>query len=287
MRDLTGRTAVVTGAASGIGFALATRFVNEGMNVVLADVEEGALRRATEALTKQQARVVGVRTDVTSLDSVQALASEAIRRFGSVEVLCNNAGVEGYFEGQIWEAMPADWNWTFGVNFWGVVHGLQAFMPAMVARGAEAHIVNTASTTGLVRGMNMYGISKHAVVALSEVVYAELAQQNSQVGVTVLCPGATATRLFEGSRNRPDEVGSVADNAARRAGDDFRHQMHARLQQGRQPSDVAEQVIQGIRDKRFYVVTDEGWDADIKDRMDDILARRDPLISDRMPGDPR
>jgi short-subunit dehydrogenase len=164
---------------------------------------------------------------------------------------------------------------------------LQAFMPAMVARGAEAHIVNTASTTGLVRGMNMYGISKHAVVALSEVVYAELAQQQSQVGVTVLCPGATATRLFEGSRNRPAEVGAAGNGTARRAGDAFRHQMHARLQLGRQPSDVAEQVIQGIRDKRFYVVTDDGWDADIKDRMDDILARRDPLISDRMPGDPR
>jgi len=172
------------------------------------------------------------------------------------------------------------------VNFWGVLHGLQAFMPAMVRRGAEAHIVNTASTTGLVRGMNMYGVSKHAVVALNEVVYAELTQLNSQVGITVLCPGVTATRLFEGSRNRPADLDSGVDRVARQTGDSFRHQMHARLQQGRPPSDVAEQLIQGIRDNRFYVVTDDGWDSDIKDRMGDILGRRNPSITDRMPGDP-
>ena len=220
MQEFAGKVAVVTGAASGMGRAFAERFGREGMQVVLADVEQAALEQAVEELRGQGLAVIGVQTDVMQPQAVDELARQTLERFGKVHLVCNNAGVEGYLEGAIWEATPRDWQWTFGVNFWGVVHGVQTFMPIMLAQAEQGWMVNTASAIALVRGGNMYGITKHAVRALSETMDAQLKQRNANVGVSVLCPGVVNTRLFEGWRNRPAELRNeqpVASEAADRS----------------------------------------------------------------------
>lgn len=203
MKHFAGKVAVVTGAASGIGRALAERFAREGMSVVLADVEAPALDQAVRDVRAAGGEATGVVTDVSRWESVRALADRAFGAYGKVHVLCNNAGVEGYLDGALWEATDKDWQWTMGVNFWGVVHGIRAFLPVMLAQDEEGHVVNTGSTMGVVRGANMYGIAKHAVVSLTETLYGELRQREAKVGASVLCPGMVHTRLFQGSRNRP------------------------------------------------------------------------------------
>jgi len=163
MHEFQGKVAVVTGAASGMGRAFAERFAREGMQVVLADIEQGALDEAVADLSGVGYEVLGVRTDVMRLEDVEALARRTLDAYGAVHVVCNNAGVEGYLDGALWEASPKDWEWTVGVNFWGVVNGVRAFLPLMLAQDQEGHMVNTASATGLVRASNMYAITKHAV----------------------------------------------------------------------------------------------------------------------------
>ncbi len=167
MRAFAGRVAVVTGAASGMGRAFARRFAEEGMRVVLADVEREALDRTVAELRAHGHQVTGVPTDVMSRASVQDLARATLDVYGKVHLVCNNAGVEGYLDGAIWEATERDWRWTMGVNFWGVVHGVETFLPILLAQGEEGHVVNTASMTAVVRATNMYAITKQAVLAYS------------------------------------------------------------------------------------------------------------------------
>src|SRR5919199_945608 len=183
MRDFDGKTAVVTGGASGMGRAFAERFAREGMRVLLADVELAALEQSVAELRDRRYEVLGVPTDVTSLAAVQHLRDRAVEAFGAVHLVCNNAGVDGYLDGPIWEATDKDWQWTFGVNFWGVVYGIRTFVPLLLSQDDEGYIVNTASATGLVQANNMYGITKHAVVALSEVVSSQLKQAGGRVGI--------------------------------------------------------------------------------------------------------
>src|SRR6202049_3087179 len=168
MEEFAGKVAVVTGAASGMGRAFAERFAREGMRVVLADIEQAALDRAVGDLRRQDYDVVGIRTDVCHLESVQDLARRALEAYGKIHVVCNNAGVEGYHDGPIWEVTDRDWLWAFGVNFWGVVHGARTFMPIMLDQDEEGHMVNTAALAGLVRSGSVDGVTKHAVVALTE-----------------------------------------------------------------------------------------------------------------------
>ena len=165
MEELKGRVAVVTGAASGIGLGLAERFVAEGMKVVLADVEEGPLRAAEDRLGAAGAEVLAVQTDVSKWESVERLADAAYERFGAVHIVCNNAGVggTGVFVGGIWDRDPAEWQWVMGVNLWGVIHGVHAFVPRMLRGGEDGRIVNTASAAGVVYGNGIYGVTKHAV----------------------------------------------------------------------------------------------------------------------------
>ena len=225
MQEFAGKVAIVTGAASGMGRAFAERFAREGMRVVLADVEQAALDRAVGDLRRQDYDVVGIRTDVCHLESVQDLARRALSAYGKIHVVCNNAGVEGYLDEDrpIWEAKDRDWLWAFGVNFWGVVHGARTFIPIMLAQDEEAHMVNTASTNGLVRSGNTDGITKHAVVALTETIHNQLAQRETNVDVSVLCPAAVRSR----------------------------HRMASPTP----PAQIADIVLQAIKDRQLYVLT--------------------------------
>jgi len=266
--------AVVTGAASGIGLALCERFAAEGMSVVLADVEEPALSEAAAKLAAEGASVLAVRTDVSSADQVAALRDEAVRAFGAVHVLCNNAGVGGP-HGPLWHVPAGDWEWVLRVNLGGVINGIRAFVPLLAGQDA-AHIVNTASVFGVFAGaLGPYGISKHAIVALSETLYFQLRSEAPTVGLSVLCPGAVRTRFGSSARNRPAWAGPAPepDDAARASAEQF-----DRLQEvaGADPADVALAVIDGIRSRRFYILTSTNRNEAIRRRGEEIIAGGPP-----------
>ncbi|HVV22506.1 MAG TPA: SDR family NAD(P)-dependent oxidoreductase [Pseudonocardiaceae bacterium] len=268
MELFTGRTAVITGAGSGMGKAFALRFGAEGMRVVAADIEPEALSATVTQLTDAGCEAVGVPTDVSDPAAVAHLADEATRRFGPVHLLCNNAGVEGYLDGPIWAATDKDWQWTVDVNFWSVVHGVRAFVPLMLAHGEPAHVVNTASMTAVTRAGNMYGITKHAVLALTEVLDRDLRAADALIGVTALCPGIIATNLFHGSRNRPAHLGDTISPD----GHDLRERMHATLAQGMPPAQVADKLVAAVQANALYLLTDHAWDEQIVERHEAILA---------------
>jgi len=272
MDQFAGRVAVVTGAGSGMGRAFALRFAAEGMKLVVADVQQDALDGVVAELAGGGTDVIGVRTDVSDAAAVTALAEAAGARFGPVHLLCNNAGVEGYLGGAIWEATDKDWSWTVDVNFWSVVHGIRAFVPGMLAHGEPAHVVNTCSMTSVVAASNMYGITKHAVLALTEVLAADLAARGASVGVTALCPGIIATNLFHGSRNRPEKLRDEARDGTGDEGAELRKRMHATLASGMSPSRVAELLVEAVRRDARYLLTDHDWDHLVTERTDAILA---------------
>jgi len=276
MRDFAGRVAVVTGAASGIGLGLATRFAQEGMRVVLADVEELALDKACAGLRERGFEVLGVPTDVSQAESVEQLAERTLAHYGGVHILCNNAGVGGGFS-KVWEASLKDWEWVLGVNLWGVIHGVRTFVPIMLSQGTVGHIVNTASIAGLVPGTRAYCVTKSGVVALSEALYNNLAQSNAPIGVSVLCPGLINTRIMYAFRNRPARLLNVPGvqvterelARAERVGN-----MASEL--GLAPDALAGVVVEAIRSDAFYILTHNHFDDTIRTRADDILQRRKP-----------
>jgi len=275
--EFEGRTAVITGAASGIGLALATRFAEARMNVVLADIEKSALDRAVNSLEERQHRVTGVLVNTMLKDSVRALADRAVAEFGKVHILCNNAGVASRNEpGQgVWELPDADWDWVMGVNFYGVLYGLQAFVPHMLAHGEAGHIVNTASLAGLLPGGGPYGVSKHGVLALSEGLHRDLKLRGAAIGASVLCPGFVNTQIFDSERNRPSDLtppGTATGGMPEAA--------RAMLAMGKQPSDIAEAVFESIRDNRFYILPHPAWDASVRARVEHVLGRREPFTMD-------
>jgi NAD(P)-dependent dehydrogenase (short-subunit alcohol dehydrogenase family) len=277
MRDLAGKVAVVTGAASGIGLGMATRFAEEGMHVVLADVEEPALQAAVASLQDRGlSDVIGVPTDVSNAAAVEALAQATLAAFGKVHVVCNNAGVGGGF-GKIWEASLKDWQWALNVNLWGVIHGVHTFVPLLLEHGEPGHVVNTASIAGLVPGARVYSVTKHAVVALSEALYHNLRQISAPVGASVLCPGLIDTRIMFGYRNRPADLRNApAQVASQREVDRAERIANLSAESGMPPAAVAEKVVDAIREEHFYVLTHDHFDATIRDRMEDILQRRKP-----------
>jgi NAD(P)-dependent dehydrogenase (short-subunit alcohol dehydrogenase family) len=270
MEQFAGKTAVVTGAGSGMGKAFALRFAAEGMNVVIGDIQQDALDATVAELSAAGAPALGLRCDVSSAESVTTLADVAEKQFGPVHLVCNNAGVEGYLDGPIWAATDKDWAWTVNVNFWSVVHGIRTFVPRMLAHGEPAHVVNTCSMTSVVAASNMYGITKHAVIALSEVLYSDLKKAGAPIGVTALCPGTIATNLFHGSRNRPagltDSGGNISAD-----GKELRERMHATLAAGMPPAEVADKLVTAIRDGGLYLLTDHEWDEQITRRHEAIL----------------
>jgi len=279
MHQFEGKVAVVTGAASGIGFAMAERFAQEGMHVVLADVEAPALEAAVTRLRQAEHDVLGVVTDVSKAESVEALAQRAFDTYGKVHVLCNNAGVAGTggSSGPVWEKTSRDWQWAFGVNYWGVVNGIQAFVPRMLAHGEEGHVVNTASIAGVTSNVfGIYGVTKYAVVALSEYLYRSLAEADAKIGASVLCPSFVTTNLGASDRNRPAELQNQAPAATSPADWVNDPAIAAAREKRIDAAQAAEIVFEAIRDNRFWIFTDTEMDATIKARTDAMLARRNP-----------
>ncbi|MBI2760095.1 MAG: SDR family NAD(P)-dependent oxidoreductase [Chloroflexi bacterium] len=289
MRTFEGKVAVVTGAASGMGKAFADRFARAGMKVVLADVEDKALQATVQEFTQREYDVLGVRTDVSSVESVEDLARKALDAYGKVHILVNNAGVAADSEVahlmggprlRLWEQSLKDWQWTFDVNLWGVVYGIRTFLPGMIAHGEEGHILNTSSIAGLTSGpaLPIYGATKHAVVRISEALHHQLAEIQSPLKVSVLCPGGVNTRIALATRNRPD---AYLDNPAERpASEELEKREHnwADLTgaRGLAPEAVADRVLKAIEDEQFYILTHDDYDNVIRTRMENILARRNP-----------
>jgi NAD(P)-dependent dehydrogenase (short-subunit alcohol dehydrogenase family) len=273
------RVAVVTGAASGIGLALARRCAAEGMRVVLADVEEAVLEHAHAELEAQDKSVLAVRTDVSNPENIESLARQTIERFGAVHLLFNNAGVGA--GRAVWDCTAEDWEWVMGVNLWGVIHAVRIFVPIMLAQKEPGHIVNTASVAGLTSGagMGIYRMTKHAVVSLSETLYCELQQAKSAIGVSVLCPGFVNTRIMDSRRNRPGRLAESSESMPLTSLQEERRAWFREcIQQGMSPTEVADHVFKAIRSGTFYVVPDAEFDDWIRDRLTAIVERRNPTL---------
>ncbi len=269
-----GNVAVVTGAASGIGLALAERFAAEGMHVVMADVEEPVLTKAASRIAESGASVLPAATDVSDRAAVEALRDAALSAFGAVHVVCNNAGVGGP-HGPLWECPPGEWDWVLGVNLGGVINGVRAFMPVLLEQDA-GHLVNTSSIFGVFAGaLGPYGVSKHAVTALTETLYFNLQSLGvSHVGVSVLCPGAVRTNFGTSARNRPSWAGppAVTGDAERASAEQFDRLAVS----GASPAEVAGIVVDGIRSRRFYILTSANRNAAVLRRGEEIVAGGPP-----------
>jgi NAD(P)-dependent dehydrogenase (short-subunit alcohol dehydrogenase family) len=264
-----GTVAVVTGAASGIGAALARAFSAAGCAVVLADIEKAPLQQVASSLGGDPLAVV---TDVSDAGSVDRLAETAFGRFGVVNILCNNAGVSTF--DPVTAQTLDDWRWVLGVNLWGVIHGVHSFLPRLLSQGQPAHIVNTSSLAGIVSGIpNLapYNVAKVGVVAISETLRLELAMDGAHVGVSVLCPGSTESRILESERNRPAAFGHELRLAA---GEAFREAVRAgfRSPGARTPDQVAAQVLEAVRDGDFWIVTSGEMNDLVRNRCQDLAA---------------
>ena len=285
METMTGRVAVVTGAASGIGKALALGFAGEGANVVLADIEEEPLRAAEAEVADRGVEALGVITDVTDADSVGALAQATIDRFGAVHMVCNNAGVGG--GGLIRNQQLVDWKWVVDVCLWGVIHGVHHFLPHLI-EAEESHIMSTASVAGLmsVPGLGPYNAAKYGVVAIMETLHLEMQRdRNADVGVSVLCPGVVRTNIATAQRNRPEELrrqrrprpegeapSETADARRRNAN------IAAALERGMDPSQVAAKVIEAMYERRFWVLSHPELLAEVNHRNQQLADLENPTI---------
>ncbi|MEE2665514.1 MAG: SDR family NAD(P)-dependent oxidoreductase [Myxococcota bacterium] len=268
MRDLSGKVAVITGGASGIGRALADAFADEGMKLVLADVEKPALEAAVAELEAGGSEAFGVPTDVRDPEQVRALADAALDRFGTVHVVCNNAGVAPL--GPVLETSFEDWRWLVDVNLLGVAYGCSVFAPILIEQG-EGHIVNTASAGGLIAapGLGAYVATKHAVVGLSETLFLELA--DTGVGLSVLCPGLVDTRIFQSERNRPGDDGGPASYG------DFQSRacdMLSRL--GTPPARIARSVVEAIHEELLFILPNEEVKPLVLERFERVVAGENP-----------
>jgi NAD(P)-dependent dehydrogenase (short-subunit alcohol dehydrogenase family) len=277
MKDFQDKVAVVTGAASGIGRALAGKSAALGMKVVLADVEESALKQAEEELKANGAQVLAVRTDVSQAAEVESLAERAFAGYGAVHLLFNNAGVSAGTT--VWESSLADWQWVLGVNLWGVIYGLHFFVPQMLAQESEGHIVNTASAAGLISspGAGIYAVSKHGVVTVSETLALELATRGAKLKVSVLCPEWVNTRILDAQRNRPQALQNAPEE--QQMSPEMVEVLQALrqvVQAGLAPSQVAEMVFDAIRQEKFYILTHPTTKQGVQLRMEDILQERMP-----------
>lgn len=280
MQELNGKVAVVTGGASGIGRAMADRFAQAGMKLVLADIEVGPLAAAAKEIRETGAEVVESVTDVTDLTAVEALLATTLDAFGAAHVVCNNAGVAT--AGPIWEASIADWEFTLGANLWGVIHGVKTFAPVLLEQN-EGHFVNTASMAGLVSGpgMGAYNVSKFGVVALTETLFGDLRNAGSDVGASVLCPAFVQSRIWDSGRNRPESLRDGDEETLERS--DRGQVLRAIIENAMPAPRVAEAVHDAILAKQLYIVTHESTRGPVEQRTRNILDGTNP---DAPLGDP-
>ena len=279
MKEFEGKTAVITGGASGIGYAIAERCANEKMNIVLADIETQALDKTKNLLETNGTPVLAVKTEVSNPEDIERLANKTIDAFGEVHLLFNNAGV--FTPNTLWKYSIADWEWVLGVNLWGVIHGVRIFTPLMINQNTDCHIINTASMGGFTYDtyMSPYNVSKFGVVALSESLYLELVDQGSKIKVSVLCPGIVKTRLLESGRNRLSvsfELKDVSEKALELK-DFFSEAMSS--QESLPSVEVVNKVFQAIKEERFYVFTHDYSFEPIRERMNNILNQRNPTLT--------
>ena len=284
--NLAGKTAVITGAASGIGLATAERFLKAGMKVVIADINAESIEKHVTRLKSDGHSVEGKVTDVTSESSVRELAEFTMNKFGNIHILCNNAGIGGGAadDKSLWEASITDWKWVLDINVWGVIHGIRVFTPLMMAHGQEGHIINTASKAGLIFGTSLYSTSKHTVIALTEALYAQLKQVNSKLAVSVLCPGAVNTDLNSNS-NRIRPVDNASTENPNFLNEDislspnnfmstYQSTVQTRMAAGKEPSEIAEMLMQGLQSGDFYIMPSRLEDAVVDERFKNIQERK-------------
>ena len=281
MEEFQGRVAVITGGASGLGLAMAQRFADAGMNIVIGDIEAEPLAMAEAAIAAKGVKVLPLRIDVAKADGVEALAESAYRHFGAVHVLCNNAGVGGS-PGAMWELSLEDWRWVIDVDLWSVIYGVRSFVPRMIAGGEEAHVVNTASVAGLVTGAvgAPYTVAKFGVVALSEQLYYELGRGGHNVGVSVLCPGFVNTNIYDSGRNRQSEYGQ-AEVTPTAEGEQRRAMLQAMRNTMMQPAEIGELVFEAERTRNLYIVPtgSEALDSAVRNRLENVVERRNPALN--------
>jgi NAD(P)-dependent dehydrogenase (short-subunit alcohol dehydrogenase family) len=273
MKELKGKVAAVTGAASGLGRSMALAFAAEGMDVALGDVDQANLGPVEEAVQEKGVRAITVGVDVSSAEQVEAFRDQTLTRLGGIHVVCNNAGVSPL--GAVWESTLADWQWILGVNLWGVIHGVRAFTPYLLEQN-EGHIVNTASVAGLISppASGAYNVTKHAVVALSETLYHDLRERASAVGVSVLCPAYVPTGIADSERSRPKEFGVSQKSPETLAREIM---LRKAVKSGKISADqVAQVVVAAIKQERFYVLTHPRIKGAIEARMEDILKENAP-----------
>jgi NAD(P)-dependent dehydrogenase (short-subunit alcohol dehydrogenase family) len=277
MNELSGKVAAVTGAASGLGRTMALAFASEGMDLALADVDEPGLKTTVDLVSSHGVKTYAMRIDVSKQDQVDDFAARSVAKLKAVHLVCNNAGVA--VSGAAWENSSAEWQWILGVNLWGVVHGVRAFAPRLIAQD-EGHIVNTASVAGLISppGMGAYCVTKHAVVALSESLHHDLRERGSRVGVSVLCPAYVPTAIADSEKNRPPEISAFEKSKERLAKEAA---LRKAIAAGKlSADDVARAVVAAVKENRFYILTHPAIKAAVRARMEDVLeerAPRDPL----------
>ena len=278
MKEFRDKVAVVTGAASGIGRAIAERCAQEGMKVVLAGINEDTLAVAEQELKANGATVFSVRTDVAQRHDIEALAERTLSTFGAVHLLVNNAGVVA--GSSVWESTWEDWEWVMGVNLWGVIYGVKVFTPIMLAQDTECSIVNNASVSGLIEShpSASYNLTKHAVVALSENLYLSLAQRDARVKVSVVCAGWVPTRILDSARNRPGAPKNGPPDIWNPASPTPKKSSRQFVDPGTSAEVVADYVFRGIREDQLYIITHPWFKPRIKERMENILNERNPSI---------
>lgn len=268
MKAFSGKTAVITGGASGIGLALANAAADRQMNVVLADIEENALQTAVEHLEKRQTPVLGILSDVSQKPALENLRDETTARFGNIHLLFNNAGVVNGGEAKpVWDMPDTDWDWVMGVNFYGILGGLQTFAPHMVAHGEEGHIVNTASIASFIPGSVPYGISKYGVIILSEALANDLETAGGTIGASVVCPGWVNTKIGDAERNRPGALKSDANPENSGLG------INELLAGSKSPEDLATHVFEAVEKDQFYIFPHSGWDYLVTAHAEAMVAR--------------
>ena len=275
MQDFQKKVVVITGAASGIGRAMADAFAKEGALLVIADIETNPLKAAEHEIRGSGVEVLAVRTDVANADSVAALVQATLDRFGAVHVGCNNAGV-GQSLRPIWEFSTEYWQWLLGINLWGVIHGMRTFIPILLRQQCEGHVVNTASVAGLVSYplpyLGVYSAAKHAVVSISETLAADLALTKSNIKVSVLCPGFVRTQIMNAERHRPANLAAEGHANA-----ELEAMWRAGIDAGIDPTEIAAHVLSAIREERLYILPSPDLNETVRVHAEDLVLQRNPV----------